>query len=100
MACLRDDGARWSKCSHLTVEDDGSEVDCAKGIEVAWQGEEVHWPAYRHEDCEHYDPQTLPTSCAYWNSNVRSIYSRKCGRCDACEGEGDQKLMERKESGK
>ena len=41
------------------------------------------------------DPDDLTeepyTSCAFWNSKIRSIYFKRCGSCDACIDEGDAK---------
>ena len=100
MACLHDcDG--WKKCFHLTCEDDGFFIECAKGMEVRLDGENgVTWEDSDTVDCPHYDPESLLTSCSFWDSAIHSIYSKRCGACDSCEGEGDQKYHARVEEGR
>lgn len=98
MACLHDcDG--WQKCSHLTVEDDGSFIECGKGMDICWDGDSmIRWLNYESTDCEHHDPEPVPTSCAYWSSKFKSSH-RKCGTCDACQEQGCQEYHARKEEG-
>lgn len=55
-------------------------------------------PCQEDVPCGECKPPEM-TSCVYWNSNFISIYKKRCGVCDACETEGDQKYHAMRDEG-